>query len=31
MYIEKYSIKLDLKIMFQTIVTCLTPEKTEGI
>jgi exopolysaccharide biosynthesis polyprenyl glycosylphosphotransferase len=31
MYIEKYSIKLDLKIMFQTIVTCLTPEKTEGV
>lgn len=31
MYIEQYSLWLDLKIMFQTIVTCLTPEKTEGI
>ena len=31
MYIEKYSLKLDLKIMFQTIVVCLTPERTEGI
>lgn len=31
MYIEKYSLKLDLKIMFQTVVVCLTPEKTEGV
>lgn len=31
MYIEKYSLKLDLKLMFQTVVVCLTPEKTEGV
>lgn len=31
MYIEEYSLKLDIKIMFQTVVVCLTPEKTEGV
>ena len=31
MYIEKYSFILDLKILFQTIVVCLIPEKTEGV
>lgn len=30
LYIESYSIKLDLKIIFQTLVVCLTPERTEG-
>lgn len=29
-YIEQYSLRLDLKIMFQTVVVCLTPEKSEG-
>ena len=31
LYIEKYSLRLDLKIMFQTVLVCLTPEKTEGV
>ncbi|MEG0614303.1 MAG: sugar transferase [Oscillospiraceae bacterium] len=31
LYIEKYSLRLDLKIMFQTVIVCLTPEKTEGV
>lgn len=31
LYIEKYSLKLDLKIMFQTVVVVLTPERTEGV
>lgn len=29
-YIEQYSLRLDLKIMFQTVVVCLSPEKSEG-
>lgn len=31
MYIEKYSLWLDVKIMFRTVVTCLMPERTEGV
>ena len=31
LYIEKYSLRLDLKIMFQTVLVCITPEKTEGV
>lgn len=31
MYIEKYSFILDLRIILQTIVVCLIPEKTEGV
>lgn len=30
-YMENYSLRQDIKIVFQTIVVCLTPEKTEGI
>lgn len=31
MYIEKYSFILDLRIILQTLVVCLIPERTEGV